>query len=120
MTGLPLVLRHHASGGWKGYILQPDGPRAAKAIAAWLDERGQRSPDRSPPKSLLDRQLDWQKRAQESGMRKLVVYLAPQVSQDLEAIVQSLGGREGGGTQRAAVEMAISEKAARLRRRKPG
>lgn len=115
ITGLPLVLQHHEASAWKGYIVRPAHPRDAGKIVTWLQERGI---SKAGPKSLLERQRDWQRRAEQSGMRKLATYLGPEAARDLEAIIESLGGRGRKGAQREAVEVAIMEKAARLRQGK--
>ena len=117
LTGLPLMLEHHETSAWKGYILKANGMRGAETVTAWLKRHDVAKPQ---PKSALERQLDWQTRAQQKGMRKLATYLSPQAAQDLDAIIESMGGRQKKGVQRAAVETAIAEKAARLRRGRSG
>ena len=117
LTGLPLTLEHHEASAWKGYILKADGTRGAEAVTAWLRRHDVAKPQR---KSTLERQLDWQSRAQQRGMRKLATYLSSQAAHDLDTIIESMGGREKKGSQRAAVEIAITEKAARLRRGRSG
>ena len=106
-----LSLTRQESGQWKGSVVAPQDDKALDRIKDFAAKHHLLNVIPRGRKTLTERQDDYLRRSKKLGRKKLAVFIEHDVAQDLEYLSAIHG------TQKAAVEISIREKAARVRKK---